>query len=45
MAKAAPALTSQWQNLTVLPTPPHFLQLMHHMDPNSGADPAEQLGQ
>lgn len=44
MPKAAPALTSQWQDLTVLSTPPHFHQLTHHMDPNSGADPAEQLG-
>lgn len=45
MAEAAPAPTSQWQDLTVLPTPPHFFQLTHHMDANSGADPAEQLGQ
>lgn len=29
MPKAAPALTSQWQDLTVLPTPPHLLQLKH----------------
>lgn len=35
VAKAAPALTSQWQTLTGLPTPPHFFQLTHHMDPQT----------